>query len=190
MSKTRSRSLLILAAATALVALPSCQNKAETERQGAPASTAPGKSQYFPLQSYRVGPYAAGGSGFFGGAETAKSYDEVASTANLEELGTTRQFWGAYVGFDRRVRAGPNDFTMHPTPEHLRRSLRDCFGNMSRFQRPSPNLLFVTAWNEWNEQAVLEPDTVHRDAMLRVLRSALREVPVRFVVEGNRSSLG
>lgn len=23
--------------------------------------------QYFPLQSYRVGPYAAGGSGFFGG---------------------------------------------------------------------------------------------------------------------------
>jgi|HubBroStandDraft_1064217.scaffolds.fasta_scaffold00734_12 branched-chain amino acid transport system substrate-binding protein len=26
-----------------------------------------GKEQYFPLQSYRVGPYAAGGSGFFGG---------------------------------------------------------------------------------------------------------------------------
>jgi len=32
------------------------------------ASTAvAGKEQYFPLQSYRVGPYAAGGSGFFGG---------------------------------------------------------------------------------------------------------------------------
>ena len=29
------------------------------------------------------------------------------------------QFWGAYVGFDRRVRAGPNDFTMHPTPDGL-----------------------------------------------------------------------
>src|SRR5664279_1307769 len=26
-----------------------------------------GGEQYFPLQSYRVGPYAAGGSGFFGG---------------------------------------------------------------------------------------------------------------------------
>jgi branched-chain amino acid transport system substrate-binding protein len=24
-------------------------------------------AQYFPLQSYRVGPYAAGGTGFFGG---------------------------------------------------------------------------------------------------------------------------
>jgi len=39
----------------------------------APAAAAPadghaqGGEQYFPLQSYRVGPYAAGGSGFFGG---------------------------------------------------------------------------------------------------------------------------
>ncbi|HZU83672.1 MAG TPA: hypothetical protein VE987_12180, partial [Polyangiaceae bacterium] len=32
--------------------------------QGTPTE---GKKQYFPLQSYRVGPYAAGGSGFFGG---------------------------------------------------------------------------------------------------------------------------
>src|SRR4051812_27553562 len=33
----------------------------------APAKAAPPNEQYFPLQSYRVGPYAAGGSGFFGG---------------------------------------------------------------------------------------------------------------------------
>jgi branched-chain amino acid transport system substrate-binding protein len=58
---------LILAAATTLTILPGCQKKAETQQQGAAASAAPGKSQYFPLQSYRVGPYAAGGSGFFGG---------------------------------------------------------------------------------------------------------------------------
>ena len=34
-----------------------------------PAATpkSEGKTQYFPLQSYRVGPYAAGGTGFFGG---------------------------------------------------------------------------------------------------------------------------
>jgi branched-chain amino acid transport system substrate-binding protein len=31
-----------------------------------PAFSAPNE-QYFPLQSYRVGPYAAGGTGFFGG---------------------------------------------------------------------------------------------------------------------------
>ena len=34
---------------------------------GASAQAAPVNEQYFPLQSYRVGPYAAGGSGFFGG---------------------------------------------------------------------------------------------------------------------------
>jgi branched-chain amino acid transport system substrate-binding protein len=38
---------------------------------GAPAvalaQSAPPQEQYFPLQSYRVGPYAAGGTGFFGG---------------------------------------------------------------------------------------------------------------------------
>jgi branched-chain amino acid transport system substrate-binding protein len=47
-----SRSSL-LGAALALLAL------------AAPARA--GNEQYFPLQSYRVGPYAAGGSGFFGG---------------------------------------------------------------------------------------------------------------------------
>ncbi|WKB55896.1 ABC transporter substrate-binding protein [Eleftheria terrae] len=34
---------------------------------GAVSSPAQGREQYFPLQSYRVGPYAAGGTGFFGG---------------------------------------------------------------------------------------------------------------------------
>lgn len=33
----------------------------------APPAQAQAKEQYFPLQSYRVGPYAAGGTGFFGG---------------------------------------------------------------------------------------------------------------------------
>ena len=32
-----------------------------------PSSAAHADEQYFPLQSYRVGPYAAGGTGFFGG---------------------------------------------------------------------------------------------------------------------------
>lgn len=34
---------------------------------GAPITFAATDAQYFPLQSYRVGPYAAGGTGFFGG---------------------------------------------------------------------------------------------------------------------------
>ena len=42
--------------------------------------------------------------------------------------------------------------------------------------------VFVTAWNEWNEQAVLEPDDTHGHGMLRALRDALRSVPVRVVL--------
>ncbi|EPN38103.1 hypothetical protein A244_32379, partial [Pseudomonas syringae pv. actinidiae ICMP 18807] len=34
---------------------------------GLVATAQAANEQYFPLQSYRVGPYAAGGTGFFGG---------------------------------------------------------------------------------------------------------------------------
>ena len=39
------------------------------DHRAARPSAAPARAdeQYFPLQSYRVGPYAAGGTGFFGG---------------------------------------------------------------------------------------------------------------------------
>jgi branched-chain amino acid transport system substrate-binding protein len=66
MSRISSKSFLTLSAAAALALMAGCHEKAGTTQQGG-AAAAPGKSQYFPLQSYRVGPYAAGGSGFFGG---------------------------------------------------------------------------------------------------------------------------
>jgi branched-chain amino acid transport system substrate-binding protein len=48
------------------------RDPAQTEALQQPAAPAAnpsqtGQEQYFPLQSYRVGPYAAGGTGFFGG---------------------------------------------------------------------------------------------------------------------------
>jgi branched-chain amino acid transport system substrate-binding protein len=70
------RHLDTVALAAAMGMSMSC-NAARTEKEHASASasgasiaaaTAPGGGeQYFPLQSYRVGPYAAGGTGFFGG---------------------------------------------------------------------------------------------------------------------------
>lgn len=53
MSKINRKLLLSLAVGAVLGAIQ-------------PAAAAPNE-QYFPLQSYRVGPYAAGGTGFFGG---------------------------------------------------------------------------------------------------------------------------
>ena len=63
------------------------------------------QEQFFPLQSYRVGPYAAGGTGFFGGfidyltlinssayAFTAHTNTKIAA-ADLTKIGAT----GTYV---------------------------------------------------------------------------------------------
>jgi branched-chain amino acid transport system substrate-binding protein len=68
-----NRSSLVLASLSSLALLTSaCRSHDEaaaSERVAATSgdgATAAG-AQYFPLQSYRVGPYAAGGSGFFGG---------------------------------------------------------------------------------------------------------------------------
>src|SRR6187402_3556350 len=48
---------------------PANADKSATSTATAAAAETPstGSEQYFPLQSYRVGPYAAGGTGFFGG---------------------------------------------------------------------------------------------------------------------------
>jgi branched-chain amino acid transport system substrate-binding protein len=56
-------SLAAVALAVPLISLAAPASNAQTS---APQASAPAE-QYFPLQSYRVGPYAAGGTGFFGG---------------------------------------------------------------------------------------------------------------------------
>ena len=85
MNRTRSLSTLLVACALACpLVCTACESPASAtgEKPAAEANQpatveappaaqvqndGPGKSQYFPLQSYRVGPYAAGGTGFFGG---------------------------------------------------------------------------------------------------------------------------
>jgi|HubBroStandDraft_1064217.scaffolds.fasta_scaffold47066_2 branched-chain amino acid transport system substrate-binding protein len=71
MSRSRVFSLAPILGAALLAT--ACRSRSEatptqgsTTAAGASGSTQ-GNEQYFPLQSYRVGPYAAGGSGFFGG---------------------------------------------------------------------------------------------------------------------------
>ncbi len=74
MSRARVDSVLALAFAASL-STTGCRSRAHggeaaagpAASGGASAAAAEGRAQYFPLQSYRVGPYAAGGSGFFGG---------------------------------------------------------------------------------------------------------------------------
>jgi branched-chain amino acid transport system substrate-binding protein len=53
--------------ATALALTGCSKETANAAQPQAEQEAQPGREQYFPLQSYRVGPYAAGGTGFFGG---------------------------------------------------------------------------------------------------------------------------
>jgi len=98
---------LLLAASCRPHSDPAPSDKTTSAVVAAGGSTSPAKSQggsqYFPLQSYRVGPYAAGGTGFFGGfipfartrAERLAAHDPRPS---LEER------YGNHEGFVQRVR--------------------------------------------------------------------------------------
>ena len=44
-----------------------------------------------------------------------------------------------------------------------------------------PNLFFINAWNEWNEQAVLEPTDLSGFGFLAQLSDALSQVGFDFV---------
>jgi branched-chain amino acid transport system substrate-binding protein len=71
----RSRVSILASVLGAAVLATGCRSRSDAAAGSGPTAVASGssrsveggKEQYFPLQSYRVGPYAAGGSGFFGG---------------------------------------------------------------------------------------------------------------------------
>jgi hypothetical protein len=43
------------------------------------------------------------------------------------------------------------------------------------------NLFFITAWNEWNEQALLEPDSTFKFGFLEAVQRNVRSVSVNIV---------
>lgn len=57
----------VLLATAAISSTASATTPAPPSKTNAAATVKTAGNQYFPLQSYRVGPYAAGGTGFFGG---------------------------------------------------------------------------------------------------------------------------
>jgi len=99
-----------------------------------------------------------------------------------------RQFWGASSGFDafiRRQRPGERPW---PTrPQEFQRSLAQVFSTMGYKVGYTPddlsNLFFIAAWNEWNEQCVLEPDHIYGFGHLQALKTALGSIEARHVSE-------
>lgn len=112
-------------------------------------------------------------------------FPEETDTASVRDLALpvpTTQYWGAYSSFDprpRRPAAHParNDLTPALFQSQLMESFAAMTASTARFV--SPNLYFVTAWNEWNEQAVLEPDEKNGFGYLLALKTALESIQVR-----------
>jgi len=112
--------------------------------------------------------------------------------ASVEDLkvNVPMQYWGAFTGFDRRPRDN-KAFPIQRTVEEFGTGLAHSFTAMAGApQREIDlNLFFVTAWNEWNEQATLEPDDVHGTGYLDVIRSNLESVPVGKVPHLNAKKM-
>jgi hypothetical protein len=90
------------------------------------------------------------------------------------------QYWGSFTGFDRRPRQ--NDATaMLRTVEEFSTGIQNSFSAMANFpnREVGLNLYFITAWNEWNEQALLEPDDSYKFGYLESIQTQLRSIPVR-----------
>jgi hypothetical protein len=119
------------------------------------------------------------GSGFF---DFSANYTASLYDLDPEMLGVSHQYWGAFTGFDRR----PRDKSATPllrSVDDFKRGLYQSFLNMNQDHIKSEqdlNLFFITAWNEWNEQALLEPDDKYRFGFLKALLYNLKHFPRRM----------
>lgn len=92
------------------------------------------------------------------------------------------QYWGAFTGFDPRlkgVRSRP--LVVHPATFMV--GLDCAFTAMAHSpgRDVRENFFFVSSWNEWGHQAVLEPDDTHRFRFLQGLQKMVNDFPVRVV---------
>jgi len=101
---------------------------------------------------------------------------QAATAKDLPYVREHHQFWGAFTGFDNRVRGGSTSLPV--SPPMFEQSLERSFNTMGTYrQRRLPdNYFFAAAWNEWTEQNVMEPDDTYGFQYLQALQSALENI--------------
>lgn len=86
---------------------------------------------------------------------------------------------GVNPGWDNEPRrSGGGRVFAHASPRGYRDWLHRAIA-VARQRQPEQPLVFINAWNEWAEGAVLEPDARLGHAWLQATRDALREAPQR-----------
>ena len=85
------------------------------------------------------------------------------------------QFRGAFTGWDNSTRSPgrPSSICSGISPQLFNEYLIKQIDLIIRDPNTSENLLFITAWNEWTVQSILEPDASFGYGMLEALRDAL-----------------
>jgi lipopolysaccharide biosynthesis protein len=111
------------------------------------------------------------------------NFGNAASTDNLPSMSSKSipQYWGIYNGFDRRPRTGDYNYTMLKTPNEFVMWYKTMIERLGQLpgRQIDQGFNFVCAWNEWNEQAVLEPDSRWEFQALKGISKVLQEVPVQ-----------
>ena len=89
------------------------------------------------------------------------------------------QYWGSFTGFDPRPRRPTIARRYNIDPTIFEKSLRavsKCC-DVKRWRELEDNFIFITAFNEWNEQAILEPSTLYGNGFLSAMRYVIQAVP-------------
>lgn len=108
----------------------------------------------------------------------------LAGDYQRRSLPAYRLFPGVNCGWDNEPRRGNRGRTyLHAAPYAYRTWLQDTIARRLEGVPCSERLIFVNAWNEWAEGAVLEPDLRLGHAWLQATRSAL----VRSASTGSRA---
>lgn len=88
-----------------------------------------------------------------------------------------RLYPGVNPGWDNEARrSGRGRTYVHASPAGYAAWLRESV-DVARRRSPDAPLVFVNAWNEWAEGAVLEPDALRGHAWLQATRAALAPLP-------------
>jgi len=110
---------------------------------------------------------------------------EPASMRNLPSMSgfDNIQYWGSTVRFDRRPRSGDYNFPILRTPHEFGSAYSAMIARLSTMpgREIDVGFNFICAWNEWNEQAVLEPDEWWGFQRLQEILKVVNNVPVRAV---------
>lgn len=104
----------------------------------------------------------------------ALDWREVANDYSQRPMPEFRLFPGVNCGWDNEARrSGQGRTYLHASPRRYRDWLANTITRRLQARPSSDRLVFINAWNEWAEGAVLEPDARLGHAWLQATRDAL-----------------